>query len=235
MKKLFLILIPLLVLFSACSSKDYYIVPEYEGTNISDGVLLIPTLQEFKIRHTENIFTEDELTLINKKFVTILSENLKSRLKEGTTFQKIDFADFGSRLIKENQTVPFNNGEVLHLNLPAKKIPLDGKERTFILLLENMSLAIFKKEVDTSDPAKFYSASPSAPSDVRLSPLKFFNQMFLCEFNYTIYDNNNSKPVSYGLITIQNKMEENSDLDKLLTRIVEKIAKAVIKDTPFER
>lgn len=235
MKKNILFLFAILLLLTACSSsKDYFIVSEYEGKKINEATLFIPTLDEFKIRHTDNIFTEDELAQINKIFVSTISNNLRNELKANSTFRKIEFANFGERLVKEKTNVAFHKDEVKSINLPKMKLPIEGEDKAFILLIDNVSLAIFKKEMDTSDPAKFYSATPSETSDIKLSPMKFFNQMFSCEFNFAIYDNNNGKPVSYGLIAVESKMEENLDLDKILIKIVQKMAKAVLNDSPFE-
>ena len=235
MKKRFVLIVSTALLLSACSSKDYFISPDYAGKRIQNVSLIIPTVKEFKIRQTENIFTEDELKNIIKKFVEAISENLKSELGANTSFKKIDFIDINERVSKENVEVPFTRGETIYLNLPKKPLSFAEPDDVYILFFENLALSIYKKERETSDPAKHYTVSTPSPSEAKLSPTKLSDQIFACEVKYAIYDNQLGKPVAYGILTFEDKIAENSDMDKLVKRFVKKIAAAVVNDTPFEK
>lgn len=223
----------LLSLIISCSSKDFFISPDYKNQKIKDATLIISTVSEFKIRHTENIFNESELTLINKKLVNTISENLKPELFSKTTFAKIEFAELQDEIQLEDKKLSLSGENSFTMKLPKNKIPIIGKENVFVLLIESFSVNIFKKERETSDPAKFYSVSNPTPTETKLAPAKLADQIVGCEFKFLIWDNQNEKPVSYGYVHFENKFGENEDIESMLKRIVEKISSSVIKDSPF--
>lgn len=235
MKKLVLLL--LVSLLVSCSSKDYFISPEYAGKKIEKASLIIPTVKEFKISQTENLLTEDELMAINKKFVESISNNLINEIAANSTFKKIDFVEIEDRISKENVELAFTQGETIHFDLPKKSIMFTDAEKSeiYILFFDNLSLSIYKKQRETSDPAKHYTASTPAPTDARLTPAKLSDQVFACEIKYALYDNQQAKPVAYGIKTFEDKVSENSDIEKLVAKFVEKIAAYVVNDTPFEK
>lgn len=235
MKKLGLLL--LVCLLASCSSKDYFVSPEYAGKKIEKASLIIPTVKEFKITQTDNLLTEEELMAINKKFVESISGNLINELGANSTFKKIDFVEIEDRINKENVELAFTVGETIHFDLPKKTITLAGSEKSeiYILFFDNLNLSIYKKQRETSDPAKHYTASAPAPTDTRLTPAKLSDQVFACEIKYALYDNQAGKPVAYGIKTFADKISENSDIDKLVAKFAEKIAAYVVKGTPFEK
>lgn len=232
-----LVYLLLITLFVSCSSKDYFISQEYSGKKIEKASLIIPTVKEFKIRQDENLFTEDELAAINRKFVESIGSNLINELAENSTLQKIDFVEIENRFSKEKTKLNFTNGETIHFDLPTNPLnfPEKEKQEIYILFFDHLSLAVYKKQRETSDPAKHYTASTPAPTEARLTPAKLTDQVFSCEIKYAIYDNQFGQPVSYGMKSFEERISENSDLDKIVAKFVEKIAAFVIKDTPFEK
>lgn len=223
----------LLILIISCSSKDVFISPDYKNENLKNAILFISSIDEFKIRHTENIFNESELTLINKKLVTTINEQLKSNLYSQSTLSKIDFIDLNGKINFNDKELEFNDDNFFKFKMPVNK--LETKEpNVFILLIESFSVSIFKKERETSDPAKTYSISNPTPAETKLSPAKLADQYMSCEFKFMIWDNDKQKPVVYGYVNFENKFEENDDIDKMLTKIVENISTHIIKKTPFK-
>jgi len=235
MKRIFFLLV--IVLLNACSSKDHFINPDYSGKKIEKASLIIPTLKEFKITQDENLFSEEELMAINKKFVDEIGSKLLNEISLKSTFKKIDFVELENRIGKEKTKLNYTNGETIHFDLPVKplKFSENGKHEIYILFFDQLSLSIFKKQRETSDPAKHYTATTPAPTETRLTPAKLTDQVFSCEIKYVIYDNQLGMPVTYGIKSFDEKITENSDLDKLVGRFVEKIAAYIIKDTPFEK
>ena len=223
----------LLSLIISCSSKEFFISPDYKNQKIKDATLIISTISEFKIRHTENILNESELTLINKKLVNTISENLKPELFSKTTFAKIEFVELQDKIQLEEKKLNLSGENSFTMKLPKDKITINGNENVFVLLIESFSVNIFKKERETSDPAKFYSVSNPTPTETKLAPAKLADQIVGCEFKYLIWDNQNEKPVSYGYVHFENKFGENEDIESMLKRIVEKISSSVTKDSPF--
>lgn len=232
-----LVYLLLITLLASCSSKDYFIAPEYADKKIKRASLIIPTVKEFKITQDEYLFTEDELNTINRKFVETIGSKLINDIGESSTFQKIDFVEIENRFSKEKTKLNYTKGETIHFDLPTKPLNFSDieKQEIYILFFDHLALAIYKKQRETSDPAKHYTASTPAPTETRLTPAKLTDQVFSCEIKYAIYDNQRGQPVSYGIKSFEERISENSDLDKLVAKFVEKIAAFVIKDTPFEK
>lgn len=232
-----LVYLLLITLLASCSSKDYFIAPEYADKKIKRASLIIPTVKEFKITQDEYLFTEDELNTINRKFVETIGSKLINDIGESSTFQKIDFVEIENRFSKEKTKLNYTKGETIHFDLPTKPLNFSDKEKQeiYILFFDHLALAIYKKQRETSDPAKHYTASAPAPTETRLTPAKLTDQVFSCEIKFAIYDNQRGQPVSYGIKSFEERISENSDLDKLVAKFVEKIAAFVIKDTPFEK
>ncbi len=232
-----LVYLLLITLLASCSSKDYFIAPEYADKKIKRASLIIPTVKEFKITQDKYLFTEDELNTINRKFIETIGSKLINDIGESSTFQKIDFVEIENRFSKEKTKLNYTKGETIHFDLPTKPLNFSDKEKQeiYILFFDHLALAIYKKQRETSDPAKHYTASAPAPTETRLTPAKLTDQVFSCEIKYAIYDNQRGQPVSYGIKSFEERISENSDLDKLVAKFVEKIAAFVIKDTPFEK
>lgn len=222
-----------LIVLIGCSSKDFFISPEYKYQKIENATLIIPTLSEFKIRHTENVFDESELTLINKKLVSTISENLKTELFSKTTLAKVEFIDIQNKMKLEDKRLILNGEDSFSMQLPKNKIQAAENDNVFILFIESFSTNIYRKERETSDPAKYFSVSNPTPTETKLAPAKLADQVVGCEFKFLIWDNQNLKPVSYGYVHFENKIGENEEIDSVLKRIVEKISSSVIKDSPF--
>ncbi|KAF0151410.1 MAG: hypothetical protein FD143_1993 [Ignavibacteria bacterium] len=235
MKKLVLLLIA--GWLASCSGKDYFIAPEYAGIKIEKASLIIPTVKEFKISQDEYFLTEEELMAVNKMFVETINSKLINKIGSNSTFKKIDFVDIEQRIIKDSFKLPYTSGKTIQLNLPAKPLILTGTELQdfYILFFDHFSLSIYRKERETSDPAKHYTASTPAPTEARLTPAKLTDQVFACEIKFALYDNRLSKPVAYGIKTFEEKISENSDIEKLVAKFVDKIASYVVKNTPFEK
>lgn len=233
MKKLSLLLLLFGVLFG-CSSKNYFVSPDYKSQKISNASLLISTVDEFKIRQADNLFDENELTLINKNFVNSLSSNLKPEIFSRTTLAKIDFADISSKVKLEEKNLPYYNNEQFKVNLPLNSVTTEEKNNVFILFIQDFSISIFKKERETSDPAKHFSVSNPTPTETKLAPSKLADQVLGCEFKYAIFDNTKMEPVSYGLIHFEKKFAENMEIGSMFEIVAKKMAEEVVKDTPFE-
>jgi hypothetical protein len=231
MKKIILFLLVFLIV--SCSSKDIFISPEYKNEKIQNAILYISSINEFKIRHTENIFNESELTLINKKLVTTINEQLKPNLYSQTTFSKIDFIDLNGKINFNEKKLEFNDNNFFTFKIPSNKLETNDTN-VFILLIESFSVSIFKKERESSDPAKTFSISNPTPAETKLAPAKLADQIMSCEFKFMIWDNDKQKPVNYGYVNFENKFEENDDIDKMLTKIVENISTHIIKKSPFK-
>lgn len=228
-------LISLLFLFLiGCSSKDFFISPEYKNKKINDAILYVSSINEFKIRHTENIFSESELTLINKNLVNKINDNLKQNLFSQTTLSKIEFVDLSTKIKLVDNKLTLSDENYISFKLPEEKISFDEKENVFVLFIESFSVSLYKKERETSDPAKQYTISNPTPTETKLSPAKLLDQIMSCEFKYLIWDNNKQKPVYYGYANFESKFEENDDIDKMLTRIVDKISNVVVSNSPFK-
>ncbi len=223
----------LLLLIIGCSSKDIFISPEYKNEKLQNSVLYISTIDEFKIRHTENIFNESELTLINKKLVTSINEQLKPDMFSQSTLSKIDFIDLKDKVRFNEKKLEFNDDNIFTFKVPVNKLEIN-ESNVFVLLIESFSVSIFKKERETSDPVKTYSISNPTPAETKLAPAKLADQIMSCEFKYMIWDNDKQKPVVYGYVNFENKFEENDDIDKMITKIVENISLHIIKKSPFK-
>ncbi|MCX7876088.1 MAG: hypothetical protein N2321_07980 [Melioribacteraceae bacterium] len=222
-----------LLFILGCSSKDIFISPDYKSQKIQDAILYISAIEEFKIKHTENVFTESELALINKKLIGTINEQLKPNLFLQTSLSKIEFIDLKSKVSLEESKLEFNDDSFFSFKIPKNKISLN-EENSFVLFIESFSVSIFKKERETSDPAKTYSISNPTPAETKLAPAKLADQIMSCDFKYLIWDNANQKPVIYGFVNVDSKFQENDDIDKMINRIVDKISSSLIKNSPFK-
>ncbi|MBX3008968.1 MAG: hypothetical protein KF816_13200 [Melioribacteraceae bacterium] len=231
-----LIIIPLfIVLINACGTKDYVIVPEYRGQNISNASLLIPQIKQFKISQAENVFTEEQLMAINKDFSDELGQTLIDGIKSASTFQKVHFADLEGKVNFKETELVFRENEPIRINVPTKSVAFSDDDRIFILLFENLSCSIYRKQRETSNPAKHYTASSPTPYDVALTPAKLSDFVFSTYVKYLIYDNERGREVSYGKINIEEKIPEGVEMNKLLKKVINKLSEAIIKETPFEK
>ncbi|MEW6652163.1 MAG: hypothetical protein AB1394_01710 [Bacteroidota bacterium] len=235
MKKLVLLLAAGLLV--SCSSKDYFIVPEYADKRIEKASLIIPTVKEFNISQDEYLFAEEELMAINKQFVESINSKLLNEIDANSTFNKIDFVDIEGRISKENVKLPYTKGGSIHLNLPTKPLSIAGTEQQnlYILFFDQISLSIYKKQRETSDPAKHYTASTPAPTEARLTPAKLMDQVFACEIKFALYNNQLGKPVAYAIKIFEERISENHDIEKLVDKFVDKIAAYIVKDSPFKK
>lgn len=231
-----LIIIPLFIfLINACGTKDYVIVPEYRGQNISNASLLIPQIKEFKISQAENVFTEEQLMAINKDFSDELGQTLIDGIKSASSFQKVQFADLEGKVNFKEAELVFRENEPIRINVPSKSVAFSDDDRIFILLFENLSCSIYRKQRETSNPAKHYTASSPTPYDVALTPAKLSDFVFSTYVKYLIYDNEQGREVSYGKINIEEKIPEGVEMNKLLKKVINKLSEAIIKETPFEK
>jgi hypothetical protein len=232
-KKLFLI--PLFILLiNACGTKDYIIVPEYRGQNIENASLIIPQIKEIKISQAENVFTEDQLMSFNKNFADELGQSLIEEIKAASTFQKVQFGDLEGKVTFKETELSFRGNETIRLNIPAKSIAFSDNEKIFLLLIDNISCSIYRKQRETSDPAKHYTASSPTPYDVALTPAKLSDFVFSTYVKYLIYDNENGREVSYGKINIVEKIPDGVEMNKLFKKVINKLSSIIIKETPFE-
>ncbi len=224
----------LLFLFFSCSSKDYFIFPEYRDIKISQATLIIPTIDEIKIYHHEELFNEAEVDLIKKTYSLLLSGILKDALKTNSTFYTVNYVALKQKPEFETKIFELDDKERIRINLPKSRIAIDTSEAVFILFLQDLNVAFSKEEKETSDPAKHYSVSTTPGNKPEITPRKPYNYYFTLELKYSIYDNNAGKVVSYGLITNKQKYEPQMSVENMMREAIMKFAKKIIDGTPFE-
>jgi hypothetical protein len=229
---LFLLILPMLI---SCSSKNYFISPEYRGKVIDGADLVIPTVNEVKFYQFSNIFNEGDIEKIKKDFSSLLSGSLKDELKSGSNFSNIKYASFKTKPDFERQDFNLNGKEKISFELPKNRIESDISGNLFFLFLEDISLSLVNKESDTSDPAKHYSVTATPGNDPLLNPTRLYNQLLVLDLRYCLYDNNSGRIVSYGKFSDQQKFGESSVAEKLIRTSIEKFADKVFENTPFEK
>jgi len=229
---LYILLVPLLI---SCAGRSYSIASEYRNKKISNSSLVIPTIDKINIRQSDNLFEEKELNTIEREYFRLLSENLKDNIKSNSTFTSVNYVELKTKPALETQAFDLDNGEPVHLDVPIKPVELNYSGNMCILFLEGVNLTIAKEQKDTSDPAKHYSVKSTDGSDIKLANAKFYNNYFIFELKYLIYDNTSGKPVSYGIISFKQKYDIQKNVESLIKIAIEKMANNIIKETPFER
>ncbi|MCX6170787.1 MAG: hypothetical protein NTX65_15715 [Ignavibacteriales bacterium] len=228
----FLLIIPI---FISCASKNYIINPEYRDKKISNANLIIPTIKDVNFSQFSNIFSEDEVKRIKHDFSLLLSENLRNELKSRSTFSDIKYASFKSKPEFGSKVFDLNEKEKISFSLPKNRIESDIAENVFLLFLEDVTLSLINEEKDTSDPAKHYSVTSTPGNDPLLNPAKFYNQSLHLDLKYCLYDNNNGKTVLFGRFSEKQKFTEISVAENIIKKGIEKFAKKVFENTPFEK
>jgi hypothetical protein len=229
---LILLIIPILI---SCSSKNYFVNPEYRDKKISDANLVIPTVNEVKFYQFAQIFNEGEIEKIKKDFSLLLSDKLKGELKSRSTFSDIRYASFKAKPEFESKEFDLNEKEKISLSLPKNRIESDISENLFLLFLEEITLSLENKEKDTSDPAKHYSVTSTPGNEPILNPMRLYNQILVLDLKYCLYDNSTGKTVLFGKFSSQQKFAENSMAENIIKKGIEKFAEKIFENTPFEK
>jgi hypothetical protein len=223
-----------LILIS-CSGQKFTIAPEYLNKKISDGTLLIPTIDKIIIKQDEQLFNDEELNNIEKECFKLLGDLLKNNLKSGSSFREINYVELKTKPNLESQTLILSNGDKIYLNIPTSHIEVKHAGNIYLLFLEDVNLALIKEQTDTSDPAKHYTVAETDDNDVKIQKAKFYNYYLLFQMKYLIYDNANDKVVSYGTSSLKQRYKNQNNTENLLTIAIEKAAKEIISGTPFEK
>jgi hypothetical protein len=226
-----LLIVPLLI---SCSSKNYFVNPEYKNKKIVGANLVIPTVSDVNFYQSSSVFDESEIEKIKKEFSSLLSGTLRNDLRSTSSFSDIKYASFRMQPVLESKTFDLNEKEKIIFNLPKNQIETDIAENLFFLFLEDLSLSIVNKESDTSDPAKHYSAKPTSNNESILTPRRFNNLVLILDLKYCLFDNIKGKAVSFGRFSAEQIFTENSSAEKIINAHIIKFAEKVFENTPFE-
>jgi hypothetical protein len=232
-KDLFILLITPILL--SCTSQNYFINPEYRDKQIGGANLVIPIVDDVKFYQSTQIFTDGDVAKIKKDFSLLLSSKLKNELASSSTFADVKYASFKTKPEFESKVFDLNEKEKISFSLPKNPIKSDIAENLFFLFLEDITLSLVNKEKDTSDPAKHYSVTSTPGNEPALNTMRLYNQSLVLDLKYCLYDNNTCKTVSFGRFSTQQKFGEISVAENIIKTEIEKFAKKVFENTPFEK
>lgn len=227
---LFLIAVPL---FISCSSKNFFITPEYKDKKISNATLIIPTFNEVRIVQDGRLFTADELNILQKSFLKIFNGYFEEELGNNSTFEKITHAAYKVSPEFEARSFDLNEKEKIEILFPKRPIEFVIAGSIYVLFFQDFTVAFVNEEQDTSDPAKHFSVETQPGLDATLNPQKFYAQYFTIRAKYSFYDNTTGKVVLYGSANVQEKYRLETNVENLMQRSISNFVEKIIAGTPF--
>lgn len=223
------------LLLASCSSKDYFISSDYAGKKINDAVMLVANTNDIKIYQDNGSFSQGELDSLKDNYLFLMNKNLKEDLKSSSSFARVAAFEFTKAPAMETASYNLDNGEEIKVDVPKNKIAIETESKVFILFLQDGYLHLKKKETDTSDPAKHYSVSETPAGGMNLKSSKFFDNQFVFNTKFVIYDNNTGKLVSCGYISTKQNFTQNKSVEEIITNTLGELANKIVNDSPFEK
>ncbi len=214
----------------SCSSKNYVITDEYKGIILLDASLIIPNVEKVIVLQSDELFSNKELDEIRNQYIKLLNSELREEINSNSTFRQVVNVNLKPTFEFETIRVNFKEGTI-PLEIP--KFQLKTEDNTYILFLQNLYLNIFKERLDTSDPAKHYSVTPTPGNEATINKMKMYKYFLEFRLNYFIYDNTKNKIVSYGRMEKKDSYDLLKDPELMMRKAISELAKLVLEETPF--
>lgn len=223
-----------LVVLSSCAPARFYI-DTYLNHDPANTVLVVTKVNEIDLSQDYELFNEENLRKLRTSFHELHLNRLPLNLQKESNFKNVTMISYKESPQFEPKKYVINPDETIELMVPKSKLNYDLEGIIYTLFLQDYKIAFELEEVDSSDPAKHFSAEKLPGLDPQLSPRKLYRLNFTIRTKYFIYDNSSSKVVLAGNAVIKERYSPEMDLENKMLESLNSLAKRIINKTPFEK
>lgn len=218
----------------SCAPAKFYIDPSFNH-DPSNTILVITKVNEIDLSQDYELFNEENLRKLRTSFHELHLSRLPFNLQKESNFKNVTMVSYKQSPQFEAKKYIINPDETIELMVPKSKLNYDLEGILYTLFFQDYKIAFELEEVDSSDPAKHFSAEKLPGLDPQLSPRKLYRLDFTIRTKYFIYDNSSSKVILAGNAVIKERYSPEMDLENKMLESLSSLAKRIVNKTPFEK
>ncbi len=223
-----------IVLLLSCTPAKFYIDPSINH-DPSNTILVITKVNEIDLSQDYELFNEENLRKLRTSFHELHLSRLPLNLQKTSKFKNVTMVSYKKSPQFENKPFVINPDETIELMVPKSKLNYDLEGILYTLFFQDYKIAFELEEVDSSDPAKHFSAEKLPGLEPHLSPSKLYLLNFTIRTKYFIYDNSSSKVVLAGNAVIKERYSPEMNLENKMLEALNSLADRIVAKTPFEK
>lgn len=231
---LFILIFLLTFIFISCSSRTYFVHSDYRDGTIDNPTVLIPQVDEVRVHQRENIFDNEEISYVEDVFKKELNSEMAEYILPGSRLNRIYHIDYKLEPVLAEKTFKLGD-EILLMEIPGQSIDINDEKNVFLLLIANPVISIDREEIDSSDPAKHYSANTTAGNQLVVNTSKPYEIIVSAELQYALFDNENEQVAYYGTSEYEERFREGDNLENIIAKGVRKMSEEIISNSPFSK